>query len=371
MKSVTYNLHPRQSASFYSDLRQCTHTLLHNQSVDSSVYLSEMKKVTNRDDSILLLESLTFGMLLTRYVSVANTIPRFFMEWNRLLYNSRRRFPSFKNLFDVIRGVQTGLFYYPNVEKSGTNDIVDLDRLILFLESTGEFGDELKRLSPWFQYCGSLDAKEQQSFFMELKSSYDSFLKDAKESLGSYTTNVAHFLEANRKGYRFREDYFLCTKTEGEYFLNMIASEIMNKEFEQKFRDCKRKVMLVPACMSINQEECKAVQKGLDISCVQCNPECEIAKLKQRLSNKGVELFIVPHTSSFTKWLDLYQRRPEIGVIASACTLHIAVGGYQMKERNIASQCVILDYCGCKKHWHPEGVSTTLDWNRVLEIIGE
>ena len=33
-------------------------------------------------------------------------------------------------------------------------------------------------------------------------------------------------------------------------------------------------------------------------------------------------------------------------------------GGFDMRARGIASQCVLLDYPGCKKHWDREGIPT-------------
>jgi uncharacterized protein len=40
-----------------------------------------------------------------------------------------------------------------------------------------------------------------------------------------------------------------------------------------------------------------------------------------------------------------------------------------MKRLNIASQCVFLDYCGCKKHWDNDGTPTTLNLQQLLDII--
>ncbi len=40
-----------------------------------------------------------------------------------------------------------------------------------------------------------------------------------------------------------------------------------------------------------------------------------------------------------------------------------------MRELNIPSQCVPLDFCGCKKHWHNEGIPTKLNLSRLLQII--
>ena len=39
-----------------------------------------------------------------------------------------------------------------------------------------------------------------------------------------------------------------------------------------------------------------------------------------------------------------------------------------MRSRGISSQCVVLDYPGCQKHWHREGIATALHENRLAEV---
>ena len=65
-----------------------------------------------------------------------------------------------------------------------------------------------------------------------------------------------------------------------------------------------------------------------------------------------------------------WSRSPEYGVVAVACLLNIAPGGYEMRELEIPSQCVLLDWCGCSKHWHPQGVPTDLNDRRLVTIVG-
>jgi hypothetical protein len=60
---------------------------------------------------------------------------------------------------------------------------------------------------------------------------------------------------------------------------------------------------------------------------------------------------------------------PEVGVTAVACLLNILPGGYEMRSRRIAAQCIPLDYPGCHKHWCPAGVSTALNEDRLAELV--
>jgi hypothetical protein len=40
-----------------------------------------------------------------------------------------------------------------------------------------------------------------------------------------------------------------------------------------------------------------------------------------------------------------------------------------MRARGIASQCVLLDYPGCQKHWNREGIATAVNEERLAQIV--
>jgi hypothetical protein len=83
----------------------------------------------------------------------------------------------------------------------------------------------------------------------------------------------------------------------------------------------------------------------------------------------GAAVYLVPHSTGFSRWLERWQGAPEFGVIAVACLLNILPGGYEMRARGIASQCVPLDYPGCHKHWRPKGIATGLNEQRLVQIV--
>jgi len=51
-----------------------------------------------------------------------------------------------------------------------------------------------------------------------------------------------------------------------------------------------------------------------------------------------------------------------------ACPLHLISGGLELRKLNIAAQCVFLDYCGCKNHWHQDGIMTDMNSRQLLKI---
>jgi hypothetical protein len=83
----------------------------------------------------------------------------------------------------------------------------------------------------------------------------------------------------------------------------------------------------------------------------------------------GATVYLVPHTTGFSQWLSRWQGKPEVGVTAVACLANILAGGYEMRARRVASQCVLLDYPGCRKHWSREGVPTDLNEERLVQIV--
>ena len=78
---------------------------------------------------------------------------------------------------------------------------------------------------------------------------------------------------------------------------------------------------------------------------------------------------MVPHSSGFSRWLARWQEDPKVGVAAVACMMNILAGGYEMRARRIASQCVPLDYPGCQKHWTRDGVPTSVNEERLVRIV--
>ena len=82
----------------------------------------------------------------------------------------------------------------------------------------------------------------------------------------------------------------------------------------------------------------------------------------------GFEVYIIPHASDLSLWSSNgngHQR----GVIASACVTTLVEGGWELKRYDVPAQCVLLDYCGCKKHWHQEGIQTALNVRELKRIV--
>jgi hypothetical protein len=98
--------------------------------------------------------------------------------------------------------------------------------------------------------------------------------------------------------------------------------------------------------------------------------ECSINKLKTIGDKLGFQVLIIPHESSlYSSWKKDSTIKEDVGVIGIACVLNLVSGGLMLKEAGIAAQCVLLDYCGCKKHWHQEGLPTEINEKYMKKIL--
>jgi hypothetical protein len=40
-----------------------------------------------------------------------------------------------------------------------------------------------------------------------------------------------------------------------------------------------------------------------------------------------------------------------------------------MKRLYVPAQGLLLDYCGCKWHWHKDGIPTDINFNQLLRLM--
>jgi len=319
-----------------------------------------------------LLEIIMIGVLWRSYENEAKRTPVWQSRLLYKLYLLRKNSPKLKNVVDNVRGKMMTLILYNKPKGSNlcfTRE--SFGRLIDWLNATGEFFEETRRISNWFCYTKSLSIADAESL---LKKAYDFagwFEKTCKDKLGAYTRNVNPFIEKAKTEYKKREDYGLATRKEIEYHFNMIAAEILNRALRDKFMDAKRKVVLLPTCMRIADDHtCKAKLEGSEKKCISCNPQCNVGKVNASLKAHRIDVYLIPHSSNFSKTLKRWKEVPDVSLVGVACVLNLLLGGYEMISLGIPSQCVYLDFCGCKKHWDKKGIPTSLNTKRLLHVLG-
>lgn len=319
------------------------------------------------------IELLTLGLALRRYGDAAESTPAWVVELTRELFELRRSSSLMKPVADLSRAVMTRYFLMSRIGHKATGKQPlpsELPRLIEWLHATGEFEQEAMRLHNWRSFLDTLPREEAARWIEASVELFDWFKIEADRVLGSYTSGVSSFLSGEYAWRGCREDQIFCGKEPAEYHLCMVAAEVMNRGLRAEFERTPLQAILVPTCLrGAHADTCRAVFSGVDITCASCDPACTVNRITQRMRDLGATVYLVPHATGFSRWLERWQRTPEYGVTAVACLLNILPGGYEMRARGIASQCVPLDYPGCQKHWSRQGIPTGLNEDRLVQIV--
>ncbi len=338
-----------------------------------ATYVQNQKRETPRSHGEYAIEFLMLGLVLRRYSAAAENTPGWIARLAHGLFRFRRVSRRIKPAADFLRAAIARIFLVPKIgdkTPSGWQPLAGLPRLINWLQATGEFEQETPRLQNWRSYLDTLPQVEAERLVETAADLFEWFRGEAARAWAPCTGGVPRFLAGEHRRRGWREDQIFCAKEPVEYHLNMVAAEIMNRGLRDDFVRTRRRVVLVPGCMrGARASKCKARVKDTDIRCAACDPTCDINHITRRMRAQGVDVFIVPHSTGFSRWLERWQREPDCGVTAVACLLNIVPGGLEMRARGIASQCVVLDYPGCQKHWHREGIATALNENLLVRIV--
>lgn len=311
------------------------------------------------------LELLTLGVLRQELGWLAAGTSEETVRELAQLWRTRSTDPASKASADVRRaGLFRGI-----LDRSVPGRTCTDSAFVRWLASTGEFVQESLRLDLWLQSCGVFFPSEELVDCTTALAAW--FVPLARLRLGRWTRGVEEFRQAILQGEESREDLLLVTRSEPLYHLNMVGAEVMNRAFRSGYEARPDKIVLVPGCMrSRPDSECRARREGLDISCTRCHPGCEVAGLDRLGEEHGFRVFVVPHASSFTAWLEHWRGRPGTSLLAVACPLHLLPGGYEMRALDHQAQCLMLRYSGCSRHWDPAGTPTRIDRGQLLELVG-
>ncbi len=353
-----------------------------------SSFCATVRREEPRSRSEYGVELLTLGLVRWRYACATRQTPRLVVVLASWLYSLRSHFPRFKGSVDVLRGWILGAFFVRALrrEEAGREERdvpwrrrrtggscfdanAEFDALVRWLAATGEFKEECLRLESWRAYLQTMPSHQAWAVLMTAARIFATFQKDAERLCGGYTACLKSFQERCAPAHRRDEDALLVSKSAAEYHLNMVAAELMNRGMRRGFCSTRERVVLVPGCMRARSDAgCRAVARGCDIECGGCDDTCQVMRLRNLGRRDGFLVRIVPHSTSFTRWLERYRASSNTGIIPVACPLHLVAGGYEVRRLGLRAQCVLLDYCGCKRHWHAEGIPTAANERQVKSI---
>ncbi|HPI38026.1 MAG TPA: DUF116 domain-containing protein [Ignavibacteriaceae bacterium] len=381
MEAVTYSLQTenKDSEEYYGEIRKLTDEVLlyaeHTISpyVDEFIsYIKEYKIEKVREKEEYILELLSFGILWRIYAPYALSVSFAPFVTLSKMGEWRKKHQNVKPLIDLTRGILTTAVLLPRNKKEEVSlpQLEMLDRVCLWFEATGEFKEEAIRFVNWRAFWGTFSNEKFEMNIKAIRRFTAWFESRSYEVLGKYSKNVDSFVSENKKKYLWREDRISCSRPRIEYHLNMVGAELMNRAFKKEFVETGPTALLLPGCMRIHLNHgCKAKKEEKGLKCTGCTSSCRVNQLREMGKKKHFEVYIIPHASDLSLWSPK-EGESKCGVIASACVTTLVEGGWELKRYNIPAQCVLLEYSGCKKHWHSTGIPTEIN-NRELKRILE
>ena len=384
MYVITYSLRDSRNLSdiFYQELSTFTDEVLAEMdnltraAVDGYVsYLQKEKSLKIRSDEEHAFELLVLGTYWQVYSGDAEGLNEIPQQLLSDLAKLRRKGGSLKPGIDFIRGVMSTIFLspdlYDNMYKLDVS-LRHLEKLLDWLEATGEFSQEVVRLRRWEAYLKTLPGKEAEDVLATAITLAAWFESRSAEMLGKYTVNVDRYLNEIRPEHYWREDVIFCGRRRVEYHLNMVGAEIMNRAYRKAFNETTEKAVILPACMCLlPPSSCKARRDESGLHCVGCTAECSVNSIGKLGREHGFSVLVVSHESSISadKGNALFLSR-NTGVVGVSCVLNLISGGWLLDGVGVPAQCVFLDYCGCKNHWSREGMPTEINMEQLKKILG-
>ncbi|WP_368488716.1 DUF116 domain-containing protein [Clostridium sp. BJN0013] len=380
---ITYNLRDKlkDSDEYYKFIPDFSEQVLQKIKIkanniidDFRAYIIDFNIEQLRSREEYQLEVLIIGVLWNVYSEKSLDLPKIPCKTLSLLSIMRQRSWIFKKCIDNIRGKMAYRYLLNReIHKDRIYNTVyiesDFQKLIIWLKSTGEFKFQVRRMEIWnsfFKHNNKEYVLNAGKLIVEIA---DWFEKESMESLGRYTLNVKSFLNNEYKFYGTREDNIFCGRREVEYHLNMVGAEILNKAFRKTFLKTNDKKVLLPACMCLKPYGvCRRKKSDEGFVCMNCSENCKVNMLDRIGKKYNFKVYIVPHESNaFSNKKHI--RYGDVGIVGIACVLNLIEGGLKARNLNLVPQCVILDYCGCKNHWHKSGIQTDINYRKLFEIL--
>ncbi len=381
METITYSLKngKANSQGYYKDIRGFAVVIVSKSETSLTPIVLEYKEYLKvnqleevRENEEYILELLSFGILWIVYSSQALQIKHAPFITLMRMAEWRKKHQRLKPYIDFIRGISLTLFILPKKNKNkqpGIPTLEQIDHVCKWFEASGEFKEQALRFIRWRAFWGTKNNEELQNIFSCIESFTNWFSEESIIILGKYTENVDQFIQNSYKKYLWREDRISCMRKRIEYHLNMVGAELMNRAFVNEFISTEKKAVLIPGCMRTHGDDiCEAVKVKEGLICKGCETSCKVNQLCEMGKKNNFDVYIIPHASDLSLWSP---KPNEIkrGVIASACLTTLVEGGWELKRYDVPAQCVLLDYCGCKKHWHKTGFATELNIRELKRIL--
>jgi hypothetical protein len=316
-------------------------------------------------------ELLNLGILWRAYGATACAVNAAPFALLARLGEWRKTSPRLKQAIDIVRGILLSYFLVPAPIRRtdvAPRSLKEIERLITWLEATGDFREDAFRYIRWLGFAGALPETTFRKHFNDVLSFTDWFTAESEFTLGRFTPHVAEFNARNVSRYQWREDRFSCLRSRPEYHANMVGAEIMNRVNRTEFLSCSSSTVLLPGCMrSRTPEKCEGEKSAKGIRCIGCDTRCHVNRIREMGLRHHYDVMVIPHSTDLSRW-KAQRGEEKHAVVGVACLSVLVEGGWELKRNDIPAQCVLLNECGCKKHWHQKGIPTQLDVRELKRI---
>lgn len=367
MSGVTYLLDDK----YYSICNEVSKTTLSIIDSKCNDYLDEflsfierekIEKVRTREEYSI--EILLIGVILKEYGGYTKNLAIYGPLFKSL--NILRKNPKYKSKVDKIKGRLMTLLLLDKKEEKNYVTLKNFKRILLWMDMTGDFKEELFRLKNWIRFLRKKSSTYYKKFIKDILYVIEVFYKEGKDKLGNYLLNLPKFLEEYLYKYKNREDIIYCGKGEIQYYFNMVSAEIMNNVYREKFLKLKKRKIFVPVCMIQKERQCRRIENNNGDICIGCTKRCNVNVTNIFSRERGAKLIVIPHESNL--FYGNNNCNKEVGIVGVACLVNLISGGWKALRLGFIPQCVVLEYCGCN-HWLKKEEMTVINYNRLEEIL--
>lgn len=333
-------------------------------------------------------EMLVLGVLLREHGAEALQMPSV-PAWalaKLVEAQDRMPLPAVEKPAKAVRGLVHGLLQngqesegqMPDTAPFGEPASELVRRLVIWLNAHG-FSAQADRMAQWQKYLAELNPQAAEAYLARCLLLAEAFSEESQAALGDFTRGVEEYTTCVRANWfnRFRYDTQLITRTQTEYHLGMLGTEILTRAYRSRFLAAKRKIVIVPDCLcrlsprvvSAETAACQAKLTSLGLKCQNCTPGCRVRQLTAIGEKRGFEVYILPDDLRGIG-LGACSKLDNTGVVGVSCVLTNWDAGWLVNSAGVPCQGVLLDYAGCKSHWSETGRSTDVNFDKVLEMVG-
>jgi len=265
---------------------------------------------------------------------------------------------------ELVMGLPSG--QTPSPEPS----LAQLHTLMDWLLASGEYDDEVARLSGWLSMLDTAPVTDQKRLLARVVGFARSFEAEAERRLLAFTANCESFLSEDWAVRPAREDTVQCSRSPVEYHLNMVGAELLNRAWRADFETRARHFVVMPGCARARTDgACRAERGPVELSCTHCRVGCSVSLGTKCAEAHGARAFAVTHGSSFSRFLESPMLAGgDAGIVGIACAPGLLGAGWRARAHGLGAQCILLDASGCL-HWLDRHRSTTFALEELKRLL--